>query len=82
MTGKTPWQVRDLLNRETPFLPEEVASLFNVDPRTVTRWANQGKIKCFRTLGGHRRYPAEEIKAMWIKLGLDPREMVRKGDEQ
>lgn len=41
--------------------PREVADLFSVDPKTVTRWAKQGKLPCFKTLGGHRRYPREEI---------------------
>src|SRR5260370_42150675 len=39
----------DLLTRE------EVAALFLVDPKTVTRWNQQGRIKCVRTPGGHRR---------------------------
>jgi excisionase family DNA binding protein len=36
--------------------PAEVAALFRVDPKTVTRWARSGKLACIRTLGGHRRY--------------------------
>ena len=41
--------------------PSEVAKLFRVDPKTVTRWAKAGKLTSIRTLGGHRRYRAEEI---------------------
>ena len=41
--------------------PSEVAKLFRVDPKTVTRWAKAGKLSSIRTLGGHRRYRAEEI---------------------
>jgi excisionase family DNA binding protein len=37
-------------------LPMEVATLFKVDSKTITRWALQGKLKSSRTLGGHRRY--------------------------
>ncbi len=44
--------------------PSEVAALFRVDPKTVARWAKQGKITEFRTLGGHRRYRASEISAL------------------
>jgi excisionase family DNA binding protein len=40
-----------------------VAALFRVDPKTVTRWAQQGKIRSIRTLGGHRRYSETEVKA-------------------
>jgi len=43
--------------------PAEVAALFRVDPKTVTRWAQQGKLQSIRTLGGHRRYPEAEILA-------------------
>lgn len=41
--------------------PGEVARLFGVDPKTVTRWAAAGKLTARRTLGGHRRYVAAEV---------------------
>lgn len=44
--------------------PGEVASLLRVDPKTVTRWASQGKLSTIRTLGGHRRFYAEEVQAL------------------
>jgi excisionase family DNA binding protein len=42
--------------------PGEVAILFRVNPKTVTRWARAGKISAVRTLGGHRRFRASEIR--------------------
>jgi excisionase family DNA binding protein len=42
--------------------PSEVAALFRVNPKTVTRWARAGKITAIRTLGGHRRFRVSEIK--------------------
>lgn len=42
----------------------EVAEKFRVDSKTVTRWAKAGRISCFMTLGGHRRYYADEIQAL------------------
>jgi excisionase family DNA binding protein len=42
--------------------PAEVARLFRVDPKTVTKWANAGKLRSFRTLGGQRRFYATEIE--------------------
>ena len=42
--------------------PGEVATLFRVNPKTVTRWARAGKISAVRTLGGHRRFRASEIR--------------------
>ena len=51
------------INRESEVLltPSEVASLFRVDPKTVTRWAKAGKLTAIRTLGGHRRYRQSEV---------------------
>ena len=44
--------------------PAEVAALFRVDPKTVTRWARAGKLTSLRTLGGHRRYRESEVRAL------------------
>jgi len=44
--------------------PHEVAVLFRVNSKTVTRWANAGKIRAVRTLGGHRRYREDEVRAL------------------
>lgn len=43
--------------------PGEVASMFRVDPKTVTRWAKSGKLNAIRTLGGHRRFRESEVRA-------------------
>jgi excisionase family DNA binding protein len=51
-------------NHEKLLTPAEVASLFRVDPKTVTRWAKAGKLTSIRTLGGHRRYKESEVKAL------------------
>jgi len=42
--------------------PADVAAMFAVDPKTVTRWAEQGKLDTIKTLGGHRRYPALQVR--------------------
>jgi excisionase family DNA binding protein len=49
-------------DEEVLLTPAEVAALFRVDPKTVTRWAKAGKLSSIRTLGGHRRYRAEEVR--------------------
>lgn len=46
---------------EVLLTPSEVANLFRVDPKTVTRWAKSGKLTAIRTLGGHRRYRKSEV---------------------
>jgi excisionase family DNA binding protein len=42
----------------------EVAALFKVGPKTVTRWAAAGRISSIRTPGGHRRFRESEIRAL------------------
>jgi excisionase family DNA binding protein len=49
--------------------PGEVAVMFRVDPKTVTRWARAGKISAVRTLGGHRRFRASEIRRLLEEVG-------------
>jgi excisionase family DNA binding protein len=44
--------------------PKEVAERFRVDPKTVTRWAQAGKLNSIRTLGGHRRFREADIRAL------------------
>ncbi len=38
--------------------------MFRVDPKTVTRWARDGRLTTVRTLGGHRRYLESEVMAL------------------
>jgi excisionase family DNA binding protein len=49
---------------EALLTPAEVATMFRVDPKTVTRWAKSGKLTSIRTLGGHRRYRETEVRAL------------------
>ncbi len=44
--------------------PGEVATIFRVDPKTVTRWAKNGRISSIRTPGGHRRFREAEVRAL------------------
>jgi excisionase family DNA binding protein len=54
--------------------PAEVAAMFRVDPKTVTRWSRAGKITAIRTLGGHRRYRLAEVRALLTgtQIGDEP----------
>jgi excisionase family DNA binding protein len=58
MPSKQPLEADALLT------PSEVATMFRVDPKTVTRWANDGRLTSVRTLGGHRRYLANEVRSL------------------
>ncbi|HJU03126.1 MAG TPA: helix-turn-helix domain-containing protein [Actinomycetes bacterium] len=52
-------------NEEPSFLrPAEVAELLSVSPKTVSRWAKEGKLPFLKTLGGHRRYPEAAIQEL------------------
>ena len=46
------------------FTPAEVARMFRVNPKTVTRWAKQKRMTSIMTLGGHRRFYGAELKKM------------------
>ena len=61
--------------------PGEVAALFRVDPKTVTRWASAGRIGSIRTPGGHRRFreteyahcsPRSPPRRRWTALPAEP----------
>jgi excisionase family DNA binding protein len=49
-------------------LPSEVAEVLQVSPKTVTRWAKEGKLASRRTLGGHRRYARADIELLVEQL--------------
>jgi excisionase family DNA binding protein len=52
--------------------PSEVAAMFRVDPKSVSRWAVAGRIGCVRTPGGHRRFRESEVRAL-LAGKADPR---------
>ena len=78
--GWTAAQVLDAMRKQAPHLlaadlpaapesdvlltPGEVARLFRVDPKTVTRWGQAGRLSSIKTPGGHRRYRQSEVRAL------------------
>lgn len=56
--------------KATPRLltPAEAARMFSVNAKTVQRWHAKGHITAIRTLGGQRRYHADELTALRKKL--------------
>lgn len=50
-------------DEDTILTPAQVSEMFNVDRKTVTRWADRNLLPSFRTLGGHRRYYLSEVRA-------------------
>ena len=60
-----------LENSERLLTPGEVALMFRVDPKTVTRWASAGRIGSIRTPGGHRRFREAEVRSLLTDLTVD-----------
>jgi excisionase family DNA binding protein len=58
-------------NTERLLTPGEVALLFRVDPKTVTRWASAGRSGSVRTPGGHRRFRESEVRDLLTDLTVD-----------
>jgi excisionase family DNA binding protein len=46
----------------------DVAKMLHVSPKTVSRWAKEGRLPHLSTLGGHRRFPATEIERLMDEL--------------
>lgn len=42
----------------------EAAELLSVGASTVKRWADEGRLQCVKTAGGHRRFPRAAVVAM------------------
>jgi len=49
---------------EVLLTPAQVAALFRVDAKTVTRWAQAGRLEAVRAPGGPRRYRAAQVHAL------------------
>jgi len=53
--------------------PGQAASLLHVSPKTVNRWAHSGRIPYIVTLGGHRRFRADDIDAIVARMQREGR---------
>jgi excisionase family DNA binding protein len=75
-TSRIRWSEDPMTSRtvdaEALLTPAEVAALFRVDPKTVTRWAKAGKLTSLRTLGGHRSYRETEVRQLLGQAGVVP----------
>jgi excisionase family DNA binding protein len=55
----------------TYLTPGQAAQILGVSPKTVNRWANDGRIPCAVTLGGHRRFRADVVRALATSMGVE-----------
>lgn len=56
-------------NPESLLTPGQAALILGVDPKTVARYARDGKLSFQRTLGGHRRFNENEIREFAAQRG-------------
>jgi excisionase family DNA binding protein len=62
--------VRALLPADGKLLtPVETAALCKATVKTVTRWAEAGKLTSYPTPGGHRRFRESEVHELARRLG-------------
>jgi excisionase family DNA binding protein len=67
-TAHSPITTEQGARTERLLTPGEVAGLFRVDPKTVTRWASAGRLGSIRTPGGHRRFRESEVRGLLATL--------------
>jgi excisionase family DNA binding protein len=62
---------RPVPDAEPFLLTSQVADLLHVSPKTIARWAKDGRLPFQRTLGGHRRYPEAAIRELATRLAQE-----------
>jgi excisionase family DNA binding protein len=72
--GRTVGQRKNNASIDTPnyLRATEAANILHVSPKTVSRWAKEGKLPFMKTLGGHRRYPEAKIRELANELSEEP----------
>jgi excisionase family DNA binding protein len=64
-------RTRPVPDIESFLFTSQVADLLHVSPKTVARWAKEGRLPFQRTLGGHRRYPEQAIRELAARLAQE-----------
>ena len=66
-------RTRPLPDAESILHPSHVADLLHGSPKTIARWATDGRLPSQRTLGGHRRDPEPAIRQLAASLAQEVR---------
>jgi excisionase family DNA binding protein len=61
-------RTRPVPDAEAFLFTSQVADLLHVSPKTIARWAKDGRLPHQRTLGGHHRYPEQAIRELAASL--------------
>jgi excisionase family DNA binding protein len=71
------WTEQDTTKRRDPgqayLRAAQAAALLHVSPKTISRWARDGKLGHVVTLGGHRRYLRDDIEGLAGRLAVEAR---------
>jgi excisionase family DNA binding protein len=60
------------MSRRKQFLSTaDIARLMSIDVSTVKRWADSGKLQCYKTVGGHRRFRSDQVQALMGQTATD-----------
>jgi excisionase family DNA binding protein len=60
------------MSRRKQFLSTaDIARLMSIDVSTVKRWADSGKLQCYKTVGGHRRFRSDQAQALIGQTATD-----------
>lgn len=74
-------QVRSIARGKAVYTSSAVSAIFNVSPKTISRWAEEGRLSFTKTLGGHRRYTQAEVERLAALLGVTPPTQAATEDE-
>jgi excisionase family DNA binding protein len=66
-------RTRPLPDAESFLHTSQVADILHVSPKTIARWAKDGRLPFLHTLGGHRRYPEQAIRQLAASLAQEVR---------
>jgi excisionase family DNA binding protein len=50
---------------------QEASERLDVHPATLRQWADRGRIRMFRTPGGHRRFSADDVQVMVATISTE-----------
>jgi excisionase family DNA binding protein len=62
----------DMLPDRTKFFSTaDIARMLSVDASTVKRWADSGRLPCYKTVGGHRRFSLPQVREFVASYHLE-----------